>query len=150
MIAIVIHGRGGPEQFVCEHVPNPTPKEGEVLVRVHAAGVTPTELTWETTYKTRDGASRLPSIPGHELSGVVHAAAEGSNFAEGDAVYGLIDFWRNGDFAEFVTVEANDLAAKPQNVAHEHAAAAAMSARRQFRRAIRALVRGSCPSYCRH
>jgi NADPH:quinone reductase-like Zn-dependent oxidoreductase len=62
MIAIVIHERGGPEQFVCEQVPDPRPKKGEVLVRVHAAGVTPTELTWETTYRTRDGASRLPSI----------------------------------------------------------------------------------------
>ena len=128
MIAIVIHERGGPEQFVCEQVPDPRPKKGEVLVRVHAAGVTPTELTWETTYRTRDGASRLPSIPGHELSGVVQVAADGSNFATGDAVYGLIDFWRNGDFAEFVTVAANDLAPKPQNVDHEHAAAAAMSA----------------------
>ena len=81
MIAIVIHERGGPEQFVCEQVPDPRPKKGEVLVRVHAAGVTPTELTWETTYRTRDGASRLPSIPGHELSGVVQVAANGSNFA---------------------------------------------------------------------
>jgi NADPH:quinone reductase-like Zn-dependent oxidoreductase len=58
----------------------------------------------------------------------VQVAADGSNFATGDAVYGLIDFWRNGDFAEFVTVAANDLAPKPQNVDHEHAAAAAMSA----------------------
>jgi hypothetical protein len=68
MIAIVIPRRGGPEQFVCEQVPDPRPKKGEVLVRVHAAGVTPTELTWETTYKTRTGPlgshrSRVTSSP---------------------------------------------------------------------------------------
>ena len=52
-------------------VPQPAPTEGEVLIRVHAAGVTPTELLWYPTTHTKDGGARLGAIPGHEFSGVV-------------------------------------------------------------------------------
>lgn len=128
MRAIRVHAKGGPEQFVFEDVPKPALAEGDVLIRVRAAGVTPAELSWETTYVLPDGASRLPSIPGHELSGVVQTTTDGADgLVEGEAVYGLIDFWRDGDFAEFVAVSPTNLAPKPRSVSHEHAAAAALS-----------------------
>src|SRR4051812_37648912 len=69
--AIRLHTRGGPEQMVYEDAPLPAPAAGEALLRVYAAGVTPTELTWSETYKTPDGRDRLPTIPGHDVSGVV-------------------------------------------------------------------------------
>jgi NADPH:quinone reductase-like Zn-dependent oxidoreductase len=59
MKAIRIHGRGGPEQLVYEDALKPIPQRGEALVRVMAAGVTPTELSWSSAYATRDKADRL-------------------------------------------------------------------------------------------
>ena len=75
MKAVRLHSRGGPEQLVYEDAPLPDPAAGEVRVRVFAAGITPTELTWDPTYQTQDGHDRLPSIPGHDVSGVVEALA---------------------------------------------------------------------------
>ncbi|MGB2612424.1 MAG: hypothetical protein WBC80_25900, partial [Isosphaeraceae bacterium] len=65
MKAIRQHVRGGPEQLVYEDAPLPDPAAGEALLRVYAAGITPTELTWSETYQTPDGHERLPTIPGH-------------------------------------------------------------------------------------
>ena len=73
MKAIRMHARGGPEMFVYEDAPKPTLKPGDALVRVYAVSITPRELTWSATYTTRDGADRLPTIPGHEVSGIVEA-----------------------------------------------------------------------------
>jgi NADPH:quinone reductase-like Zn-dependent oxidoreductase len=123
MTALRAHRRGGPEELVLERAPLPVPAAGEVLVAVHAAGITFDELTWEETW-TRDGASRLPVIPSHEVSGVVKAvAADVTDFAPGAEVYGLIGFDRDGAAAEFVAVPAADLAAKPSTVSHIVAAA---------------------------
>lgn len=118
MTALRAHRRGGPEQLVVERAPVPAPAAGEVLVAVHAAAITFDELTWEETW-TRDGVSRTPVIPSHEVSGVVSEAASGVvDFAPGDEVYGLIGFDRDGAAAEFVCVPAADLAAKPSTTSH--------------------------------
>jgi NADPH:quinone reductase-like Zn-dependent oxidoreductase len=78
MKAIRLHARGGPESLRFEDVPAPRPGPSEVLVRVRAAAVTPTELLWVPTWATRDGGPRpLPVIPGHEFSGEVAALGEG-------------------------------------------------------------------------
>ena len=72
MKAVRLHTHGGLEAFVYEEAPQPHPQAGEVLVRVHAAAVTPTELLWGPTWKTRTGADRpFPIILGHEFSGVI-------------------------------------------------------------------------------
>src|SRR5262249_7255956 len=72
MKAICLRARGGPEAFAYEEAPQPHPGEGEVLVRVHAAGVIHTELSWVPTWTTRAGEPRpLPVIPGHEFSGEI-------------------------------------------------------------------------------
>ena len=70
MTALRAHRRGGPEVLTVESAPVPVPAAGEVLVAVHAAAITFDELTWEETW-TRDGVSRTPIIPSHEISGVV-------------------------------------------------------------------------------
>jgi len=63
-----------PEPMLAEaDVPVPAPRDGEVLIRVHAAGVTPTELLWSPTTQNKDGSPRNRAIPGHEFSGVVAA-----------------------------------------------------------------------------
>ena len=93
MKAICLRARGGPEALAYEEVPQPPPGEGEVLVRVHAAGVIHTELGWVPTWSTRAGEPRpLPVIPGHEFSGEIAALGAGvRDVGVGDLVYGLTD-----------------------------------------------------------
>src|SRR3954453_13187891 len=119
--AIRLHARGGPEEMVYEDAPLPAPAAGEVLLRVHAAGITPTELTWGETYRTPDGRERLPAIPGHDISGVVEALGPGvSEVSPGDAVYGLIAFPRDGSAAEYVAVRAAAMAPKSRSIDPVH------------------------------
>jgi NADPH:quinone reductase-like Zn-dependent oxidoreductase len=123
MTALRAHRRGGPEVLAVEAAPIPVPAAGEVLVAVHAAAITFDELTWEETW-TRDGVSRTPVIPSHEISGVVaETGSDTGHFAKGDNVYGLIQFDRDGGAADYVSVPARDLAAKPSSVSHTVAAA---------------------------
>ncbi len=123
MTALRAHRRGGPEVLAVEAAPIPVPAVGEVLVAVHAAAITFDELTWEETW-TRDGVSRTPVIPSHEISGVVvETGSSAVHFAQGDNVYGLVRFDRDGGAAEYVSVPAQDLAAKPSGVSHVSAAA---------------------------
>src|SRR3954447_12779876 len=93
----------GPEAFASEEAPQPRPGEGEVLVRVHAAGVIQTELGWVPTWTTRAGQPRpLPVIPGHEFSGEIAALGAGvRDVGVGDLVYGLIDWYGDGASAEY-------------------------------------------------
>ena len=123
MKAIRVHGRGGPEELVFEDAPEPEVRAGDVLVRVAATGITPTELRWDETYQHADGTPRIPSIPGHEVSGVVERVAAGiDDLRPGEAVYGLADFPRDGAAAEFVAMGAGNVATKPRSIAHTEAA----------------------------
>jgi NADPH:quinone reductase-like Zn-dependent oxidoreductase len=126
MKAIRIHeakGLEGIDGLVYEEAPDPTPSVGDALVKVHAAGFTPTELTWPL-WTDRNGHDRAPIIPAHEGSGEVVALGFGATgVAVGDEVYGLIDGHRDGWAAEYVAIEARDLAPKPRTVDHVHAAA---------------------------
>ena len=129
MKAMRVHRRGGPEQLTYEDAPKPAPGAADALVRVHACAITSTELSWGTTYTTRDGVERLPTIPGHELSGVVEAVSQDVSAPRvGDSVYALTDFWRDGAAADYVAVRAADLAPKPTNLTHTQAAAVPLSA----------------------
>jgi NADPH:quinone reductase-like Zn-dependent oxidoreductase len=123
MTALRAHRRGGPEVLTVEPAPVPVPDRGEVLVAVHAAGITFDELTWTETW-TRDGVDRTPVIPSHEVSGVVAAIGpDVTDYAVGAEVYGLIPFDRDGAAADFVTVPATDLATRPAAVSHVESAA---------------------------
>jgi NADPH:quinone reductase-like Zn-dependent oxidoreductase len=130
MFAIRIHARGDPDGMVYEIAPAPRPGVGEVLVRVHAAGVIPTELSWVPTWTTKTGAPRpLPVIPGHEFSGEIAALGAGvENAVVGDLVYGLNDWYRDGAQAEYCLARVGDFATKPASVDHVHAAATPISA----------------------
>ena len=128
MKAVRVHARGGPEQLVVEEAPEPLPGDRDALVRVFACAITPTELSWSASYTARDGSSRLPAIPGHELSGrVVATGADAPDVRVGDKVYALTDFWRDGAAAEFTVVVAADLAPKPQSLDDVQAAAVPLS-----------------------
>jgi NADPH:quinone reductase-like Zn-dependent oxidoreductase len=123
MRALRLNDRGGPDGLRDEEAPLPELGIGDVLVRVHAASFTPTELAWPSTWVDRLGHDRRPVIPGHEVSGTVEALGSGTTgFAVGDAVYGLTDWYRDGAFAEFAAVEARNLAPKPASVSHVEAA----------------------------
>src|ERR1043165_1563724 len=130
MKAARLHARGGPEVFTYEDAHQPRPGEGEVLVRVHAAGVIHTELSWVPPWTTQAGEPRpLPVIPGHEFSGEIAALGTGvSDVGVGDLVYGLNDWYRDGASAEYCVARVTDLAHKPRSVDHVHAAATPISA----------------------
>jgi NADPH:quinone reductase-like Zn-dependent oxidoreductase len=123
MMALRAHTRGGPEVLVYESAPRPTPGDGELLIAVHAAAITFAELTWPATW-TSGGVDRTPIIPSHEFSGVVAAVADGATgVSVGDEVYGLVPFERDGAAAEYVSVPATHVAARPRKVSHVTAAA---------------------------
>src|SRR4029453_431975 len=130
MKAICLRARGGPEALAYEEAPQPRPGEGEVLVRVHAAGVIHTELSWVPTWTTQAGEPRpLPVIPGHEFSGEIAALGAGvRDVGVGDLVYGLNDWYRDGAAAEFGGARVADIPHKPAGVEHVHAAATPISA----------------------
>jgi NADPH:quinone reductase-like Zn-dependent oxidoreductase len=127
MAAVCALARGGPEQLAYREAESPAVGIGDVLVRVEAASFTPTELGWPSTWVDRTGAERLPVIPGHEVSGVVEGIGYGTmGFQVGDAVFGLTDWYRDGSLAEYVAVEARNLALKPESLSHTEAVALAM------------------------
>jgi NADPH:quinone reductase-like Zn-dependent oxidoreductase len=89
----------------------------DVVVEVHAAGFVGTELTWPSTWTDRLGRDRTPTIPGHELAGVVTALGYGTTgLTVGQRVFGLTDWYRDGTLAEYAAVEARNLAPLPDDV----------------------------------
>jgi NADPH:quinone reductase-like Zn-dependent oxidoreductase len=97
--------------------PEPKPAINDVVVRVHASGFVPTEMAWPSTWTDRAARDRTPSIPGHELAGVVSALGNGTTgLAVGQRVFGLADWYRDGTLAEYVAVEARNLAPLPGDV----------------------------------
>jgi NADPH:quinone reductase-like Zn-dependent oxidoreductase len=123
MKAIRTHEPAGISGLVFEEVPEAKPMFCEVLVKVAACGITHNELDWPL-WTCRAGHRRDSIIPGHEVSGVVAALGFGTaGVAVGDEVYGLTDQLRDGAAAEYVAVEARNVAPKPRTVDHVHAAA---------------------------
>lgn len=109
-------------------LPYPHAAENDVVVRVHAAGFTPGELDWPATWTDRAGRDRTPSVPGHELSGVVVELGYGTTgLTVGQRVFGLADWTRNGSLAEYTAVEARNLAPLPADIDHVVAAALPIS-----------------------
>jgi NADPH:quinone reductase-like Zn-dependent oxidoreductase len=97
--------------------PEPQPAINDVVVQVYAAGFVNTELGWPSTWTDRSDRDRTPSIPGHELAGVVTALGYGTTgLSIGQRVFGLADWHRDGTLAEFVAMEARNLAPLPGDV----------------------------------
>jgi NADPH:quinone reductase-like Zn-dependent oxidoreductase len=97
--------------------PEPQAAINDVVVQVHASGFVGTELGWPSTWTDRLGRNRTPSIPGHELAGVVTALGYGTTgLSVGQRVFGLSDWYRDGTLAEYMAIEARNLAPLPGDV----------------------------------
>ena len=129
MKAIRVHEYGSPEVLRYEPAPRPEPAAGEVLVRVHAAGVNPVD------WKIRAGLARtwlkynLPMIPGWDFSGVIEAVGPDVNgWKPGDAVYARPDLSRDGAYAQYISVRGSEIGAKPKSLDHVQSAAIPLAA----------------------
>jgi NADPH:quinone reductase-like Zn-dependent oxidoreductase len=129
MRALVLSCYGGPECTALTDVPQPSPRAGELLVRVHAAGLNPVD------YKTRAGALRiiqkypLPIVMGNELSGIVEAVGPGvMRFAKGDRVFARVDKDIMGAFADYAVVHEDHAALMPASLDFLSAAAVPLAA----------------------
>jgi len=126
-IAVSERGAGLAGMSLTER-PEPSAAINDVLVEVHASGFVPTELEWPSTWVDRQGRDRTPSVPGHELSGVVVALGYGTTgLSVGERVYGLTDWYRDGTLAEYTAVEARNLAPLPEDIDFEVAASLPIS-----------------------
>src|SRR5215212_9775884 len=97
--------------------PEPAAAINDVVIEVHASGFVPTELAWASTWTDRRDRDRTPSIPGHELAGVVTSLGYGTTrLSVGQRVFGLADWYRDGTLAEYVAIEARNLAPLPGDV----------------------------------
>ena len=119
MKAIRFHEYGGPEKLVLETIPRPVPKAGEVLVKVHFAGVNPVDWKLRAGYLKDYMPIQLPSVPGIDVSGTVEELGpDVKTLKKGQAVFGVA----RGAYAEYAIASSGDLAPKPDNVSFELAA----------------------------
>ncbi len=118
MKAIVVTDRSaGTAGMKLSERPEPAAAIGDVVVQIHASGFVPTEMEWAATWTDRRGRDRTPSIPGHELAGVVTALGFGTTgLSLGQRVFGLADWYRDGTLAESIAIEARNLAPLPGDV----------------------------------
>ncbi|WP_305786926.1 NADP-dependent oxidoreductase [Symbioplanes lichenis] len=132
MKAIRLHEQGDPSVLRYEEVPVPTPGPGEVLIRVHAAGINPPDWYMRGGLSSMPGETtstfRLPAIPGTDISGVVASPADG--FPVDAEVFGMVRFpsFHGGGYAEYITAPVSDLARKPAGLSHVQAAGVPMAA----------------------
>jgi NADPH:quinone reductase-like Zn-dependent oxidoreductase len=154
MKAIYLEKKAGPESLVYGDIPSPSPKTGEVLVKVYATAIMPTELQWDPTFHTPSGEPRpFPIVLSHEFSGVVESVgANVSSVSAGEEVYGVNDWFTNGAQAEYCVVAVGGLARKPKSLRHAEAAVTPISAltawqglfeRTQLERSQRVLIHGA-------
>lgn len=130
MKAVFLEKKGGTDCLVSGEIPRPTPRSGEVLVKVHATAVMPTELDWMPTFNTPSGQPRpFPIVLSHEFSGVLDLSNGAANgLKAGDEVYGVNDWFANGAQAEYCVVSPKVLALKPKSLNHAEAAVVPISA----------------------
>ncbi|QTE38819.1 NADP-dependent oxidoreductase [Mucilaginibacter gossypii] len=114
---VVTNENAGLSGMKLVELPEPSAAINDVIVQVYSASITGDELSWPSTWTDRKGADRTPSIPGHELAGVVTALGYGTTgLSVGQRVFGLQDWYRNGSLAEYVAIEARNLAPLPDDI----------------------------------
>jgi NADPH:quinone reductase-like Zn-dependent oxidoreductase len=121
MQAVRVHHFGGLDAMVYESVPRPQPGEGQVLIRVRAAGVGP----WDALVRSGNSGltQPLPLTLGSDLSGVIEEAGAGvSAFQPGEAVFGVTNAQFTGAYAEYAVAEAARIARKPEVLTYIEAA----------------------------
>lgn len=131
MKAVRIHEFGDVDVLKYEDVERPEPQAGEVLVRVHAAGINPIDTSSrQYPVPITTGAKALPFTLGWDISGEVVALGEGAtHFAPGDEVYGTVRFPDEAKaYSEYITAPVADIALKPRKLTHQEAGAACLSA----------------------
>jgi NADPH:quinone reductase-like Zn-dependent oxidoreductase len=129
MKAIRIHTYGGPEVLKYEDAPRPQAGEGEVLIRVHAAGVNPVDSAIRGGLVKEIFPVSLPWIPGSDVSGVIEEVGPNvTRFKKGDEVFALLNPAKGGTYAEYVVVNESELALKPKSLHHIRAAAVPVAA----------------------
>ena len=123
MKAVQVTRSGEEVKLSLAEVDEPAAGPGQILVAVHAAGVTPSELTWYPTTHTPSGEARRHAIPGHEFSGVITRLGQGvSGFTVGEPVYGMNDWFQDGATAEYCLTTPWSIATKPDRLTHVEAA----------------------------
>jgi NADPH:quinone reductase-like Zn-dependent oxidoreductase len=129
MKAMRLADSGATVVLVEENVPQPQPGRGELLIQVHAAGVTSKELLWYPTTHKKSGERRSRAVPGHEFSGVVAAVGEDTaSFDVGQEVYGMNDWFSDGATAEYCITQPSSIAQKPTDLTHVEAASVPIGA----------------------
>jgi NADPH:quinone reductase-like Zn-dependent oxidoreductase len=130
MKAIFLERKAGPEGLVPGEIPRPSPQAGEVLIKVHATTVMPSEFQWYPTFNTPTGEPRpFPIVLSHEFSGVIESLGSNvSGLKIGDIVFGLNDWFANGAQAEFCVAPATALAPAPASLDHVQSAVVPISA----------------------
>ena len=122
MRVITQHTLGGPEVLEVAEVERPAPRANEILIRVRAAGLNPTD--WK--HRATGGfLGEPPFVLGWDVSGVVEAAGVGvARFQPGDEVFGMLSYpWGHGSHAEYVTAPARAFVRKPAGIDHVQAGA---------------------------
>jgi NADPH:quinone reductase-like Zn-dependent oxidoreductase len=123
MKALQLNTFEGKSVLLQADIPQPVPADNQVLIRIHALGVTPSELQWYPTSHMKSGERRERPIPGHEFSGVIAAlgiAVQGLSI--GDEIYGMNDWFADGAAAEYCLTEPANIAPKPRTLTHAMAA----------------------------
>jgi NADPH:quinone reductase-like Zn-dependent oxidoreductase len=129
MKAIRHHRYGPPEVLALEEVAEPIPARGQVRVRVHAASVNPKDVLVRKGKMTLFTGKRFPRVPGYDVAGVVDALGPGvRSFAVGDEVYGMVQAWSAGAYAEAVVMPEGELAPKPKRLSMIEAASIPLAA----------------------
>lgn len=120
MYAIHVHRYGGPEQLKLEQTSRPAPREGEVLVRVHAVGVLPIEWKVRQGLFQRFQPVSFPYIPGSAFAGIIEELGPGvTTFQKGEAIFGRSSA---GAYAEYTTASSETIALKPEKLSFDEAA----------------------------
>jgi NADPH:quinone reductase-like Zn-dependent oxidoreductase len=124
-----LNDSGAAPRLICEDIPTPHPGPGEVLIRVHAAGVTPTEMLWYPTTNTKSGERRHHAVPGHEFAGTVAAIGlETGGPTLGQEIYGMNDWFADGATAEYCVTRPEWIASKPRRLPFAEAASVPIGA----------------------
>lgn len=122
-------GESNQAPVVRENTVRPQPGQGELLIRVYATGLMPTELSWYPTTHRQTGENRIAAVPGHEFSGVVYAVGKDVGSLEiGREVYGMNDWFSDGAMADFCVAPFFTVAPKPSRITHIEAASVPISA----------------------